>query len=79
MVLPPFLKFSLIYHEYANKIMFILDHKMKVLSNYINDDIKTCNNCGLMMVWGLNQLFMFFMIFPINLRILLIFMNMQIR
>ena len=31
---------------------------MKVLSNYINDDIKTCNNCGLMIVWGLNQLFM---------------------
>ena len=33
---------------------------MKVLSNYINNDIKTCNNCGLMMVWGLNQLFMIF-------------------
>ena len=37
---------------------------MKVLSNYINKDIKTCNNCGLMMVWGLNQLFMIFHDFP---------------
>ena len=36
---------------------------MTVLSTYIDDEIKTCNNCGLMMVWGLNQLFMFFMIF----------------
>ena len=36
---------------------------MKALSNYINDDIKTGNNCGLMMVWGLNELFMFLMIF----------------
>ena len=34
---------------------------MKVLSNYINDDIKTCNNCGLMTVLGLNQLFMGFL------------------
>ena len=33
---------------------------MKILSNYLNDDIKTHNNCVLMMVWGLNQLFMFF-------------------
>ena len=52
---------------------------MKVLSKYINNDIKTCNNCDLMMVWGLNYLFMIFMIFPINLTMSLIFMNMQIR
>ena len=42
---------------------------MKVLSNCINDDIRTCKNCGLMMVWGLNHLFVFFKIFPINLKI----------
>ena len=48
---------------------------MKVLSNYINDDIEARNNCGLMMVCGLNQLFMFFYVFSINLRISLIFMN----
>ena len=54
---------------------------MKFLSNYINDDIKTCNNCGLMMVWVLNQLFKVFYVcsFPINLRISLKFMNIQIR
>ena len=34
---------------------------MKVLSNFINYDIKTRNNCGLMMVWGLNQLFVGFL------------------
>ena len=51
---------------------------MKVLSNYMNEDIKTCNNCGLMIVWGLNQLFMFFMTFRINSRISLIFMNSKL-
>ena len=52
---------------------------MKVLSNCINDDIRTCKICGLMMVWGLIQLFIVFYDFPINLRISFIFMNMQIR
>ena len=33
---------------------------MKVLSNCMNDDIRTCKNCGFMMVWGLIQLFMVF-------------------
>ena len=38
---------------------------MKVLSNCINDEIRTWNNCGLMMVWGLiiSYLWCFFMIF----------------
>ena len=54
---------------------------MKVLSDCINDEIRTWNNCGLMMVWGLiiSYLWCFFIIFSINLRVLLIFMNMQIR
>ena len=33
---------------------------MIVLSNCITDDIRKCKNCGLMMVWGLIQLFMVF-------------------
>ena len=50
---------------------------MKVLSNCVNDEIRTCKkNCGFMIFWGLIQLFYDF---PINSRISLIFMNMQIR
>ena len=52
---------------------------MKVLSNCINDDIKKCKNLGLMMVWGIIELVMVFDDFPLNLRISLIFINMQIR
>ena len=41
---------------------------MKVLSNCINYDIRTCKNCGLMMVWGLIQLYMVFYGFSIKFK-----------
>ena len=53
---------------------------MKILSNCINDEIRTWYNCGLMMVWGLIIIYLWcFYDFPIKLRFLLIFMDMQIR
>ena len=53
MVLPSlFYVFINELNEYANEIIFIYRHRMKVLSNCINDEIRIWNNCGLMMVWG---------------------------
>ena len=43
--------------------------RLKFLSNFITDNVKTCHNNALIMVLGLYQLFMVFvMIFPLFLR-----------
>ena len=61
-----------------NQDGFIIEEKY--LSNCITDNVKTCNNNRLIMVLGLYQLFMVFvMIFLLFLSFLLIFMNMQSR
>ena len=45
------------------------------MSNYIANDLKTCNNNGL----GLKSVYLFVYDFPLFLMFSLIFMNMQIR
>ena len=50
-----------------------------LVSNWITDDIKTCEIGGWMVVWAETSLFMALEDFPSLLWFSLIFMNMQIR